>query len=116
MSLLPLLARYWGEIEADLQRVYQTDLMGLWTGELTLRRCAVLVHGLPQGGALDKAMGGDRYWSEETAATLTGLWRVESRLSDRKTAPKPPKPPEPGWREKQARQHARAERMTKRYE
>ncbi|MDU0349230.1 hypothetical protein, partial [Actinomyces sp. MRS3W] len=72
MSLIPLLARYWGEIEADLQRVYRVDLTGLWTGELTLRRVAVLVHGLPQGSALDKAKGGDRYWTEETAATLMG--------------------------------------------
>jgi len=118
IGLPGVLNRYWDEAEADLQRVYGIDLSDLWRGRLSFRRIAVLLRGLPAGSCLGRAAGGSAAWSDETAAILYGLWRVESRIvstipgAKRRDFPSPPEPPEPGWqdriREKAEREKAKA--------
>ncbi|QWW20127.1 hypothetical protein I6B53_03250 [Schaalia sp. 19OD2882] len=106
-GLLSLLARRWEAIEADLLRVYGVDLLGLFRGELTLRRLAVLVRGMPPGSTTAFLEGGRAAWSNEVAAVHEEGWLLRDvvvQLLAGKGAKRPPapEPPEPGWLDKAA--------------
>lgn len=121
MSLLRVLTTHWDATEAAVQATYGVDLTGIYTGDLTLRRAAALVGNLPPGTALGRAMGGDAFWSDETAATLTTGWRNEVATLQAAGAkshqlPEPPEPPEQGWQEKHRARMARMAARAARYQ
>jgi len=45
-------------VEADLHRIYGVDLVGLWSGQLTLRKLRVLIEQLPPDCATAYALAG----------------------------------------------------------
>lgn len=63
MRLLRLIRDAPGAVEADLARFYALDLAGLWRGDLSLRRLAVLVRHLPQEAAVHGVGGAGGGWS-----------------------------------------------------
>lgn len=99
-------------MEADLQHYYKTDVRGLWSGGLTLRRLKVLLDGLPPeslwwtalrqrpdsvpaadtGAGLDAVRWGttDELLAALIDATRETAWTV-AQVSSRKKLP-PPKP------------------------
>lgn len=113
-----LLGEYGEVIEADLQRYYGVDLGDLWRGRMSMRRCMVLIAGLPPGAGLHRATGGDRAWSDTTRAVMEGLWRIECTLVSAlggSSLPDRPKPPEYGWQEAERARVRRTEERIARH-
>lgn len=107
------------EIEADFQRYYQIYLGDLFTGELTLRRFAVLLYGLPPGCATWRTQGGPLAQSDETQAILWVRHAVQTFQSSFAKKPKDvpaPKPPEWGYVEKAAEKRAITDRRLRRFQ
>lgn len=103
-------------LEADFQEFYRTDLGGLFTGELSMRRVGVLIDGLPTGCRTRKLFGGPGAWSEETTAIVAMGNRLEGMIyvngsggGKPSKVPKPPQPPEEGWADKQEDKQRRLE-------
>ena len=91
------------EIEADFQHYYGIHLGDLFTGDLTLRRFAALLYGLPPGCATWRMQGGELAWTDETRAALMTRHAVETLQSSFSKKPREipiPKPPEWGHLEK----------------
>lgn len=89
-------------------------MLDLFTGELTLRRVAVLVRGLPPGSATGYLEGGYSALSNEAALIRDVGWRIECAIigaaGGRKSQMPPrPEPPEPGWQDKAAEQQRKLE-------
>lgn len=68
---------------------------------------------MPSGSALGIELGGEAYWSQETAATLMEGWRIRSTLvgllSGKSSAqPPPPSPPERDWMQKEGEREAKS--------
>lgn len=97
-----LTGQHWEALEASFQAVYNMDLTKIFTGELTLRKAALLTAQLPPGCALHREIGGTAAISDETAA----IFMLANRLTPiiwtglggpKGKAPKPLTPPEEGW-------------------
>ena len=63
-----------------------------------------LIGGLPPGSTFDRARGGDRYWSDEVAATIMSAHNIQTTLLavngvKKDKWPEAPKPPAEGYRE-----------------
>lgn len=99
MELPGLLAAYGQQIEADLQHYYQVDLLDLYRGKMTPRRCWVLISNLPPGCAMYREMGGNAYFSHEESTLRAGFWQITSSLAGKQLPA--PEVPEIGWRTKQ---------------
>lgn len=99
MELPGLLAAYGQQIEADLQHYYQVDLLDLYRGRMTPRRCWVLISQLPPGAAMYREMGGQAYFSHEENTLRAGFWQITSSLAGKQLPA--PEVPEIGWRDKQ---------------
>lgn len=78
-----------------------------------------LIGGLPPGSAFDRARGGDRYWSDEVAATIMSAHNIQTTLLavngvKKDKWPEAPKPPAEGYREtgnpKVSSKHAKAQK------
>lgn len=106
------------EIEADFQRYYGIHLGDLFTGELSIRRFAVLFWALPPGCTTWRFQGGDLTWSTETVAMLNVARAVEQFQQSFADKPKKvpmPQPPEWGHLEKEAGNIETTERRMKRF-
>lgn len=71
-----------------------------------MRRCMVLIEGLPPGSTLYRRTGGPLAWSDETTAALSAGHSVVTALvallgDDKAKPPPPPEPPPVGWRKTQ---------------
>lgn len=78
-GLCRLLDEYGDEIEADLLRVYQIDLLDFYRGALSVRRLGLLIRHLPADSALVLAMNGGRpQWSLGDHLTAD-LWALQAR-------------------------------------
>lgn len=107
-------------LEADFQLIYNLDLTGVFTGDLSLRRVRVLIDNLPSGSLLRKRMGGAAAWTDEVAATFAAGHRLEGIIvtsmgGKKNDVPKPVKPPEPGWFEKAEADRIRREEKARRW-
>jgi hypothetical protein len=86
VRLAGLLDEHGDAVEADLTRYYQTDLRDLWRGDLTYRRLAVLIAGLPQESLTKTALRNATPvvdLSEQAATNDYGPWsQVEMLLAE----------------------------------
>lgn len=86
-------------MEADFQRYYHLDLLGLWRGEITPRKAAVLVTHLPAGAQTWISCGYDNAWTltEHLTATVIDVLQIANwqRAGDNK-ARKPDRVQRPG--------------------
>ncbi|QDH92459.1 tail assembly chaperone [Gordonia phage Dmitri] len=77
--LAATLIQFGGEVEADLLRFYNVDLLDLWRGRLSLRRLSTLLLHLPKDSALAIATnGGTSPWSL-TDILLADLWVITGK-------------------------------------
>lgn len=82
-----------------------------------MRRCMVLIEGLPPGATLYRRTGGPLAWSDETTAALSAGHSVVTALvallgGDKAKPPPSPEPPPVGWRKNQEDDNAwEAERL-----
>lgn len=86
---------YPGELEADFQRVYGLDVIGVYNGTLSVRKAANLAAHLPPGSSVWRAEGGPLAWSDDVAL-LSAIefnshvaWWMKTKDGSRGT--KPPK-------------------------
>ena len=119
---LAWLLREHGEaLEADFQRHYHLDLTGLWRGEITPRRAAVLAAQLPLGSQTWISVGSDAAWTVEAhmAASQIDLLQVGNwqRSGGKGRPPKPIDRPTDmrKAREKQDRALERAARFARKH-
>lgn len=70
------MAKFPGQVEADLQRFYQLDLADMYRGQLSVRKVCVLVLNLPRSAATWMAVGGAMAVSSETESA----WLIEHAL------------------------------------
>ena len=116
LLILPgLFDGHWEELEADFHSEYQLDLCGVWRGELSLRKAAVLIRQLPPGSRLHRAHGGESAWPDDVAAIhlqgnrlVDALYAVHGASTSKR--PKPVEPPEEGWQEKARENESKAQR------
>lgn len=106
-------------MEADFASEYPgVDLLGIFTGELTMRRLMVLMSGLRAGSRLQFARGGPGAWSDVVAAVHHEGHLIRSNITSVMGAKKTPQrvePPEVGWLAKQRDQAERARQKRERY-
>ena len=106
------------EVEADFQRYYNIHLGDLFTGDLTVRRFAVLFWALPPGATTWRHQGGSHAWSPETTAAMYVVHAVQQfqvSLSQKKQKVPAPEPPEWGHLEKEASRLEVTERRMRRH-
>lgn len=99
--------------------MYGIDLLGIYTGELTLRKAANLAVALPAGSAVWLAEGGPMAWTTEAQIgaaveynTHVLYWLKTKDGAAGKKAPKPLEPPKS--RSQQAAEEAKARRALER--
>lgn len=90
------------------------DLLDLWRGLLTPRRCLLLIEQLPPGSRLGRKIGGGSVWSDAVSAIHEEGYLIRAGVMaalgvSRSDIPGPVEPPEAGWQEK-AREAQEAER------
>lgn len=86
MTLAHLLDAHPDALEADFQSEYGVALGGLWRGDLTIRRAAVLAAMLPPGSRVWVQMNHDDAWST-TDYLLAAL--LDRGRTDEKQKPVP---------------------------
>jgi hypothetical protein len=98
------------DLEADFQHHYGLDLGGLWRGEMTPRRVAVLASRLPDGANIWAAIGSPKEWDTATyflhSIELSGRTNVWAKTKDAEKGKNQPKSlPTPASEASQQRKH-----------
>ena len=73
----------YGAIESDFQRFYQTDIEGIWTGALSVRKAARLAAWLPPEAAVYRGDSLDEKYLSQEARFLRHLFNVWVDEKDR---------------------------------
>lgn len=76
MRLGYLLREHAEALEADLYRVYQVDLVGMWRGEVSVRKVANLAAHLPDGSQVYVSEGSDQAWTVGEHMAALAAWQV----------------------------------------
>lgn len=114
---MALLVRYHKELEHDFLAL-GVDILDVWRGEVSLRRCRVLIDTLPPGSALLRSFSDDDGWgvTDYLLAQLIDVAMIGNWLqTDTKKSKKPKRFPRPSdmrrtqaiadEREERARRH-----------